>query len=303
MKDYLNEINDAFPMRRTDEEKASFFDYVLREFGGERVKKELIEKNNNIIIGNVSEASVVLTAHYDTPATSLVPNFMIPANKILSTVVHLFYPLAMALLSMFAALGLGSLLSLDNGMSMFIYLVLYFGLFYCSTMLIPNKNNKNDNTSGVATVLTLAKSISSDKVAFILFDNEEKGLLGSKAFNKKYKDLMEDKLVINFDCVGNGDNMIFIFKDKAEQTKEYKLLCEAIADGDEHFSVHYIPFKKASGNSDHKSFPCSVGVMAASKGRLVKFFTGRIHTAKDTVADSKNVFFLADRVKQFLDKM
>lgn len=44
MKDYLNEINDAFPMRRTDEEKASFFDYVLRELGGERVKKELIKK-------------------------------------------------------------------------------------------------------------------------------------------------------------------------------------------------------------------------------------------------------------------
>lgn len=303
MKDFLNEINNSFPIRRSDEEKASFFDYVLTELGGERVKKETIEKNNNIIIGNVSKASVVFTAHYDTPATSLIPNFMMPANKIIGTLIHLAYPLVMAIFSLIIAFLISGIFDLYQTATIVIYLVLYFGLFFCSTRLITNKNNKNDNTSGVATVLTLAKDLSSDKVAFILFDNEEKGLLGSKAYNKKYKSLMEDKLVINFDCVGNGDNMIFIFKDKAEQTMEYKLLREALADGDDQFSVHYIPFKKSLGNSDHKSFPCSIGVMAAKRAKVLKFITGRIHTARDTVADSKNVYFLTDRAKRFVEKL
>jgi hypothetical protein len=303
MKDFLNEINNSFPIRRSDEEKASFFDYVLTELGGERVKKETIEKNNNIIIGNVSKASVVFTAHYDTPATSLIPNYMMPANKIIGTLIHLAYPLVMAIFSLIIAFLISGIFDLYQTATIVIYLVLYFGLFFCSTRLITNKNNKNDNTSGVATVLTLAKDLSSDKVAFILFDNEEKGLLGSKAYNKKYKRLMEDKLVINFDCVGNGDNMIFIFKDKAEQTMEYKLLREAIADGDDQFSVHYIPFKKSLGNSDHKSFPCSIGVMAANEGGFVRFITGRIHTSRDTVANIENIEFLYNRLSVFLNNI
>ena len=144
MKDYLNEINNSFPIRRSDEEKASFFDYVLTELGGERVKKETIEKNNNIIIGNVSKASVVFTAHYDTPATSLIPNYMMPANKIIGTLIHLAYPLVMAIFSLIIAFLISGIFDLYQTATIVIYLVLYFGLFFCSTRLITNKNNKND---------------------------------------------------------------------------------------------------------------------------------------------------------------
>lgn len=303
MKDYLNEINNLFPVRRSDEEKSRFFDYVLSELGNGRVKKEAIDKNDNIVIGDISKAKVILTAHYDTPASSLMPNFMMPANKVIGMLIHMAYPLVMAILSLLIAYLISGFFNLYETATIVIYLVLYFGLFFCSTRLITNKNNKNDNTSGVATVMTLANGISSDKVAFILFDNEEKGLLGSKAYNKKHKVLMEDKLVINFDCVGNGDNMIFIAKDKAEDTVEYKLLCEVLADGDDYFSIHHIPFKKSLGNSDHKSFPCSVGVMAASKGKIVKFITGRIHTSRDTLADTKNIAFIYNRLSDFITKL
>ena len=303
MKDYLNEINDSFPIRRSDEEKASFFDYVLTEIGGERVKKETIEKNNNIIIGNVSKASVVFTAHYDTPATSLMPNFMIPANRVIGTLIHIVYPLAMAIFSLLIAFGTAALFRLDDTATIIIYLALYFGIYFCSTRVFTNKNNKNDNTSGVATILTLASNLDSEKVAYILFDNEEKGLLGSKAYNKKHKMRMENKLVINLDCVGNGDNMIFIAKDKAEANEEYKMLCEILAEKDDYFNIHHIPFKKSQGNSDHKSFPCSVGVMAARKGKVVKFITGRIHTSRDTLADTKNIQFLYQRFSEFISKI
>ncbi len=303
MKDYLNEINDLFPMRRREEEKSRFYDYVVGEFGENRVKKETLEnKHNNIVIGDVSEAKVIFTAHYDTPAASIIPNMMLPGNKVIGTIIHMLFPIAMALFSLLVAYLVGGALQFDQSEIMLIYLVLYFALFFGSTRLIPNKHNKNDNTSGVATVLSLASEVSDSKVAFVLFDNEEKGLLGSKAFNKKYKEALKYKPIINFDCVGNGDQIIFIAKEGAEKLPEYELLTNVFTP-DEGFEIHHLPFKKSLGNSDHKSFPCGVGVMASRKGRVLKFFTGRIHTPRDTVADSKNILFLKDKTKQFIEML
>lgn len=303
MKDYLNEINDLFPMRRSEEEKGKFYDYVRSELGEDRVKKETLEnKHNNIVIGDVSEAKVIFTAHYDTPAASVIPNIMLPANKVIGTVIHMIFPIAMALFSLLVAYAIGGVFGLDESGVIIAYLILYFASFYLATRAFPNKHNKNDNTSGVATVLSLACVTEGSNVAFVLFDNEENGLLGSKAFSKKYKELLKQKMVINFDCVGNGDQIIFIAKEEAEKLPEYDLLKSTLT-SNEDFEIHHLPFKKSIGNSDHKSFPCGVGVMASRRGKIVKFFTGRIHTSRDTVADNKNVYFLVDRTKQFIEKL
>ena len=303
MKDYLNEINNLFPIRRRAEQKLRFYDYVRSELGVERVKKEILEKKHeNIVIGDISKAKVVFTAHYDTPATSLIPNMMFPANKVIGMMIQMAYPIAMALLSLFAAYLLGDAFGMGQSGIVIVYFVLYFGLFYCSTRLVTNKHNKNDNTSGVATILSIASGVNDNQVAFVLFDNEEKGLLGSKAFNKKHKKLFEDKMVINFDCVGNGDQMIFIANEKSVGLPEYELL-KSILTPDDNFEIHHLPFKKSLGNSDHKSFACGVGVVASHRARFVKFFTGRIHTERDTVADSKNVYFLTEKMTQFIEKL
>ena len=303
MKDYLSEVNSLFPVRRSAVEKKRFIEYVSAEIGTERVCVETTDKNNNVIIGDISAAKVIFTAHYDTPAASPIPNLMIPANKLISTFVHLLFPLALALISLLIAFGAGTLFSLDESATIVIYLALYFASFFGFTRLIPNKHNKNDNTSGVAAVMSLATDYHGEKAAFILFDNEEKGLLGSKAFNKKHKDMMKDKLVINLDCVGNGDNIIFTVKDTAEKLKEYSLLRCAFEENSADFGICFIPFKKSSGNSDHKSFPASIGVMAAKRGKLVRFITGRIHTTRDTVASTENISFLTNRFNAFLSKL
>ena len=303
MKDYLNEINDAYPIRRRRCEKEDFYHYVVGILGEHRVKRETIGKHENIIIGDPEKAKVIVTAHYDTPAASPVPNFMIPANKILCLLVNLCFPVSIALASLLLALGIGAVFALDETAVPLIYLAVYFPAFFGCTRLFANRHNKNDNTSGVAAVLTLAARCGDDKAAFILFDNEEKGLLGSKAFYKKNAQMMEQKLLVNLDCVGNGDQFLCIVKEKAEKNEVYRLLAESLVADGEPFAVHYIPFQKSHSNSDHKNFPCAVGVMAARKGKMFKFITGRIHTAKDTVADSKNITFLAGKMGSFLEKL
>lgn len=303
MKDYLNEINALFPIRRRDEEKNKFYNYVRGELGESRVKRETLQGNhNNIIIGDPTQAQVVFTAHYDTPGASLVPNLMFPASKIIGIVINLIFPIVLALLSVVIALAVASLLGLYERYAALIYVVLYFGLFYCTTRLFPNKHNKNDNTSGVATVMSLATQINDGRVAFILFDNEEKGLLGSKAYTKKYNGILQDRLIVNFDCVGNGDQMIYIVKEAAEKLRTYNILKDVAVSG-EGFEVHHLPYKKCFSNSDYKNFPCGVGVMASRRAKIVKFFTGRIHTSRDTVASEKNVFFLVNTMKDFISKL
>ena len=303
MKNYFKEICSLFLIRRKKEEKQKFFEYVSNEFEQGRVKKEILDnKNENIVIGDIESASVIITAHYDTPATSLFPNLMIPANRGLNYLYHFAYPLVLALAALAIAFGIITAFSLDTPYFVGLYLVIYFAAFFCSTRLFTNKNNVNDNTSGVATLLSIAKQTNSKKVAFVLFDNEEKGLLGSKAMSKKYKELLKNKLVVNFDCVANGKEILFIVKNGAENCLEYELLRKSFASKDG-FNVHFLPFKKCASNSDYKSFECGVGVSAYSKGKIAKFITGKIHTNNDTVGDEANIEYLTNATLEFINAL
>lgn len=301
MKDYLNEINQKFPTRRDKSEKDAFFEYVKQELSEYSVKKETLEDNDNIIIGDLQSAPVIFTAHYDTPATSIFPNIMMPRNKILSMVYHVGCPLLLALLALAIAFGINSLIGKQLPVAVGIYLVLYYSFWYFGTRCFKNKNNKNDNTSGVATLLTLAKQVSG-KCAFILFDNEEKGLKGSKAIAKAKSELFKNKLVVNFDCVGNGNEFVFIAKEGALKSQTYDLLIKTF-EKTPVFNLNYFPYKGSSSNSDYKNFDLGVGVMACKKGKACKYVTSKIHTNKDVVANSENVYYLANESAKFVNKL
>ena len=72
----------------------------------------------------------------------------------------------------------------------------------------------NDNASGSAGVLEIAKAFASDRLKpmrsfiFVLFASEEQGLFGSKHFVKHLK-IPKDKIVamFNLDCIGYGDSI------------------------------------------------------------------------------------------------
>lgn len=300
MKDFLNEINEKFPVRRSDEVKKDFFEYVKAEAEsvGLSARIERLEnKHNNIIIGDVENASVVYTAHYDTPARSLVPNLMMPRNPLLGMIYHLGIPLLLALLSLGIAYGISALIGGGYALWMFMYLVIYFGLFFGVMRRGANRNNKNDNTSGVATVLSVMAE-NPKNAAYILFDNEEKGLLGSKALLKKNKGLWENKLLINFDCVGNGDNIVIIASEKAEKHHLFDSLKDTVK-GNNIYSVGIFSKKGSASNTDSKNFPCGVSVMACKKSKKGVLYTPYIHTVKDTAASSENICFLAEAFSNF----
>ena len=305
---HLDYLNENYPVRRKKEQKAAFRGHVVSslEKKGVPVKIETTKngKNENVVIGNPESAKLVFTAHYDTPATSIVPNLMMPRNGVLLYIFHFLPIIAILIASLVPALLISTALEMEI-LYPIIFLVLYFGLFYLLYFTFTNKNNYNDNTSGVATLLEIIDKLPEEKLcdcAFILFDNEELGKLGSKAYFKDHKEFMRDKLVINFDCVGNGDNILFIAMKGAEQREEYKSFKESVT-GNESYSVSYYGIRGSQGNSDHKSFPAGVCCMACSKTKNGILYTARIHTNKDTKVKNENIDFLSDSVLSYVEKL
>lgn len=307
---HLDYLNKHYPVRRTKDEKRAFRQYILSELAtkGMTAQVELTKdgKNENVVIGDPLTAKVVCTAHYDTPAASLFPNIMIPRNQLL----FYLYQFTPIMLILAAALGGGWLIAgaaASDGETfarVFLlgYLVLYYGLYFLMYRVFKNPHNCNDNTSGVATVLTVAEKLAAEQrgeVAFILFDNEEKGKKGSKAYFKDHETEMKSKFLVNFDCVGNGENIIFIAMKDAEARSEYAALQEAFGQDGEFVSRFY-PIKGSQSNSDYKNFPCGVGCMVCRQSKHGVFYTPYIHTPRDTVASNENITYIAACMSRFL---
>ncbi len=115
----------------------------------------------------------------------------------------------------------------------------------------------NDNASGTAMVLDLAKTIQSRKekphysIAFILFSGEELGLLGSRHYTQNpVFELDKIKILFNLDMVGSGDKGITLVNGKVFKPEFDKL--KSIND-----EKKYLPEVKSRGaaaNSDHYFF-------------------------------------------------
>lgn len=297
MKNYLEEIYNQYPTRKDEIEKERFRNYVIEEVSKSNydVEIETIKKHNNVLIGDIQNAKIIFTAHYDTPATSFIPNYMFPRNKGLWMISHFTFPISLGVLSyIFGYLITKQIepLSLRIFLCIFIYLSLFFSSFYLSMFTFKNKHNKNDNTSGVSTILSLIEKNDSKDIAFVLFDNEEKGLLGSKAFNEKHKEILKDKFIINFDCVGIGENVLIVVKDKAFKHDYYEYLKQSCV-SNEYYHVLYFSNEEARSNSDFRNFECAIGVMTCECKNNI-YYVDKIHTNKDKEANINNIDFLVE---------
>ena len=91
---HLDDINQNYPIRKTNEEKQNFRDYVKESLNKKGIDAniELTKdgKNNNVVVGDPTTAKAVFTAHYDTPARSIFPNIMIPKNRLIFYLYQMF---------------------------------------------------------------------------------------------------------------------------------------------------------------------------------------------------------------------
>lgn len=297
MIDKPMDILRLFPIRKSKKQKQAFRNGIqsyLQTIGYDCVIEKGKMGARNIVIGNPETAKYLITAHYDTPATMILPNLVTPCNL----TVYLLYQIVIVGLFLGIAVGIGALASLavdDANFAARVGMLAYWILLLVIMVGPANKNNFNDNTSGVITVLETAKSTPPDersKVCFVLFDLEEVGLIGSSFYQKAHKKQTSDQVVINLDCVGDGNEIVMFptkkMKKDAAKLDDLRRICGAwgersIALRDKGFSFY---------PSDQANFPYGVGVGAFHRSSWAGIYYGRIHTHKDTVLEETNVNIL-----------
>lgn len=291
------DITTAFPVRRSASQRSAFREAVgeyARNLGYTVCVEENKKGCHNLIIGDAAAAKYLVTAHYDTPARSPFPNFYTPNNLFLYFSYQMLLVLAYMAVAGIVCLPFW-LVSHDSFITFLAWYIAYMVLVFSGRFGPANKNNWNDNTSGVVTLLETARTMPQNrrsKVAFILFDQEEKGLVGSKAYRNAHKAQTEGQTILNLDCVGDGDE-IRIFptkklKEDAAAMAWLSTVCGASGAKNIALKEKGISFYP----SDQKNFPHAVAIAAFQKKRFVGLYHGRIHTGRDTVLDRTNVNIL-----------
>lgn len=300
------EIFENHPTRFTKKEKAALRKTLCAELGAmgyaDGEITEIKASGINLLAGD-PHAEYMFTAHYDTPGQT---GWMLKTAALWGqTGANVFLIVIIMLLGGILTIGSGLLFPKASAFELFllgesgILLVLVVMIL---SMVLKNKNNRNDNTSGVLSLLALAKRVAADgemrkKCCFVFFDNEEWGLLGSAGFAKHCKkngiDLSGTK-VINFDCVGYGDVLTFACTKPNEITDSITAAFEEAGQN---------PVKKRSMMiflSDHANFKNSVMVSFTKRSLTGLLYLPLIHTGKDTICDVDQINRLTDDVFDFV---
>ena len=298
------DIGTDFPVRKTKRQKQAFREAVMgyaSALGYESCVEQGAFGARNLVLGDPEEANILVTAHYDTCARLPIPNFLTPCNFWIFLLWQIV--VTMLILGICVLLGLG--IGLLSGIGFLGGLSGYLTVWVILILMLAgpaNPSNANDNTSGVVTLLEIARSLPENqrkKAAFVLFDLEEVGLIGSASYRKAHKAQIERQTVLNLDCVGEGDNLTLfptkkLKKDRKRLTSLYKMCGyfgkKSILLHDKGFSFY---------PSDQANFPFGVGICALKK-RGKTLYLDRIHTKKDTIFEQTNVNLLRAAIVTYI---
>ncbi len=286
------EILQNWQVRKTKAQKSAFIEMMQSRLPGLRVEEGGFPRCRNLVLGDVETAEVIFTAHYDTCARLPFPNFITPKNLL----IYLAYSILISLPFLVLMFALAALLTPRLGLAGFLLGMLGgFGAMLYVFLLGPaNPHTVNDNSSGVLTLVEAIRAMSEEeraRCAFVFFDHEENGLLGSGFFASKHRKQMKNKLLVNFDCVSDGDDFLFVQSLKAR--RGYGEALQAAFPPEEGKTRHFESTLSAFYPSDQANFPVSVGVAALRKKPLLGLYMGRIHTPKDTVLQEENLRYFA----------
>ena len=306
MNSVTKEIFAHHELRKTKAQRKAFRDYAL-SYARSKGYEVKVEKGShgaqNLIVGNPKTADVVYTAHYDTCAVMPIPNFITPKCLPIYILYQFVLTFLVYIIPVSVMIGARHVLAATDSDTLFLLMLSggYLLLVLFTVLLIAgpaNKHTANDNTSGVALLLELMDDMPTElrsKVAYIFFDFEERGLIGSKSYAAKHKDISKKMLVVNFDCVSDGKNILIAPRRHASGVSAK--LSEAFK-SNESFTVD-IATKGVFYPSDQYSFPRGVGVAALKKTKGGLLYMNRIHTPRDTVYDEENIEFLKNGAIEF----
>ena len=301
MTDLSREILQNWQVRKTKAQKERFIAFLQSRLDGLSVEEGGLPRCRNLVLGDVESADVIFTAHYDTCARLPFPNFITPKNILIYLLYQLLIMIPFFALGALLAWALVRLGVYAPGAMMLGWLAAFGLILYVFLLGPANPHTVNDNTSGVVTLCELIEALDEEeraRCAFVFFDHEETGLFGSAFFASRHKKALKDKLVINFDCVSDGDELLFVQSGRAKR-RAGGALAGAFSGAANKHAILSGPLG-AFYPSDQVNFRCAVGVAAMQRAPLLGLYMSRIHTARDTVCDERNFSFLVEGTRRFL---
>ena len=294
-----------FPVRKSRQQKEDFREWAIQEFKscGYRAKEEQYGKTNgsiNVVAGDPDRATVFLMAHYDTPSRMLFPNFVSPTNVLAHVLYHLISACLLLVLAFVVSFAVTYPINQPKA-TLPLFLILAIGLLLWTAFGPANRSNANGNSSGVAALLAIARAIPKDRdLCFVLLDNSERNFLGARSFWRKHHDAADKCLFLNFDCVGDGEHMLFLPSKLCRWDGGLiNALIDAFPEEADH-RPHVLDKGLIYYPSDHRKFKFHVAVCACRRLAGIGYYISRLRTGRDTVLDEGNIDYLAEGMARFL---
>lgn len=238
IKDELFDFAIAMPKRYTKIQKSIYIEALLKRFkeygyAFELAKSTIRSKTaNNVIIGNIDNAQVVLMTHYDTPTLAYNPKYKyypfspkanIAEEKKNSLIQILLFVLILALgLVMYW-------LSLNYEGWLKFCLMLLIVIFIVVAILVikstANKANITRNSASIALMLDIAHKDNNKKFAFLLLDKNAQSFNGLNQFEQyleEHKRKIKGQLIY-LDCIAYGSSVVVGYNQQLKE-KAYEII-------------------------------------------------------------------------------
>ena len=309
IQQYDKTFAEKFPVRLKKAQKEAFLDELeqelkLRSYQTERLTVKALLKNR-LLITECEKPKVILLAHIDTP--TIAPFWMSPPFKFLGhtrqyeglvLLLIIFY--APSLLANFFPEWAPELKTLTN------ILLLFFGLSFIS-LFIPNPHNREDNTSGVISLLALADWLKDkphlrQSVQFAFLDNEELGLLGSTGLRKQWQQQghpYQNAAIICLDCVTRGKIPLIVHHKNEAIARKVAPYVQAHLPQTQVLNLKYLPLSDNYAFKDLGAIDISFADVSTIPGG---YFIPRIHVPKDNDFSVENLIPLLTSLTEFLQQ-
>ena len=301
MSQFAERIAAEFPLRCKQQEKENMRTYLVGQFKalGYPAKVQSGRGSSaNVVVGDAENARVLVTAHYDTPRRDIFPSLICPTRPESYILYQALTPVLLVLAAFVLSVGLTFVvnkpaLTLPLFIALLLFAMVYFSYGPADTRTM------NNSTSAVAALLETASVLTPrhrSKVAFVFFD----GSGGAREFRKKYPSSRE-KTVIHVDCVGSGDEILFLPSKYSRWNDEVlSAILESFKDVEkpEEKSVYLKTDGLVYYPGENRHFRYSIAVCACNK---VKGF-GRciLPTRGDNRVEEENLRILRDGLAKLI---
>ena len=112
---------------------------------------------------------------------------------------------------------------------------------------------------------------------------------------------MDDKLLINLDCVSDGDYILLAVSKAARG--QYSEVIDTCFQPTETKNVLIAKAERIYYPSDQLGFKNHIAIAALKHKRFLGYYMDRIHTPKDVIFDKANIAYICEGILKLVQKL